>query len=96
MQAVGEAAAFLRSYGISEVTGDRYSIGFVVSLFAEHQITYHENIRVKGPGSFSLAFEMAPEKALRLAGDITKMVRMTPASAARANAMTNRVERRGA
>jgi hypothetical protein len=50
-QVVAEAAEFLRGYRLTEITGDKYAVGFVVSLFAEHGVRYHENIRVSRPGA---------------------------------------------
>jgi hypothetical protein len=49
-QVVAEAAEFLRSYRLSEITGDRYAVGFVVSLFAENGVRYHESITIHKSG----------------------------------------------
>jgi hypothetical protein len=49
-QVVAEAAEFLRSYRLSEITGDRYAVGFVVSLFAENGVRYNESITIHKPG----------------------------------------------
>ena len=38
---VAEAADLLRSYGISSITGDRYSAGWVAEAFAKEGINYH-------------------------------------------------------
>jgi hypothetical protein len=43
--AVGQVAAVLREYGLSEVTGDRYAAEWVVSAFASHGINYRASER---------------------------------------------------
>jgi hypothetical protein len=44
-EAVAQIAAILKSYGLKEITGDRYSAGFVVELFAVNGITYRHSER---------------------------------------------------
>jgi hypothetical protein len=44
-EAVAQIAEILKSYGIKEITGDRYSAGFVVELFAVNGITYRHSER---------------------------------------------------
>lgn len=39
---VAEVAALLRSYGLAEVTGDRYAAQWVVEAFAKEGIAYHQ------------------------------------------------------
>jgi hypothetical protein len=46
-QVVGECADFVRGYRLHEVWGDRYAVGFTIAIFAEHGITYRENIMRK-------------------------------------------------
>ncbi|WP_426442044.1 terminase large subunit domain-containing protein [Bradyrhizobium genosp. P] len=43
--AVEQVAGLLKSYGLSECTGDRYSAQFVVSAFAKHDVTYRHSER---------------------------------------------------
>jgi len=42
---VADIAALLRSYGISEITGDRYAANWVVEGFAKEGITYQQSER---------------------------------------------------
>jgi hypothetical protein len=41
--AVDEAAKILRSYGLAQVTGDKYSVGFVEDAFRRQRIRYVES-----------------------------------------------------
>jgi hypothetical protein len=43
--AVEQVAGLLKSYGISQCTGDRYSAQFVVSAFAKHGVVYRHSER---------------------------------------------------
>jgi hypothetical protein len=44
-EVVAQIAEILKSYGLKEITGDRYSAGFVVELFAVNGITYRHSER---------------------------------------------------
>jgi hypothetical protein len=44
-EAVAQVSAVLKSYGLTEVHGDRYAAGFTVDSFAANGITYHASER---------------------------------------------------
>jgi hypothetical protein len=82
MTTIAEIAAILRQYKISTITGDRYSVGFVVDGFNRERIEYRESRLDRSEAYLSFLPIMAAGQGLlldnkRTIAQFTGLVRRT-------------------